>query len=80
MQSRARIIASHLRIAAQNLQDGELLQERGSRNAAYLLEQAAEHLMRAIATSENIHISRADAHQLDKIVRQIPNEIRSGKR
>jgi len=39
-----------------------------------LLGQAAEQLVRAIATSEDIHIPRADSHQLDKIVRQIPKE------
>ena len=45
-----------------------------TRNAAYLTSPAAKHLVTAIATAENIHIERKDAHQLDTIVREIPSE------
>ena len=44
----------------------------GSRNAAYLASQAAEHVIRAIATSEDLHIERKDAHRLDVTVSRIP--------
>jgi HEPN domain-containing protein len=49
-----------------------LLAQQGSRNAAYLAEQALEQVIRAIAMSEGLHIERADAHQLDKVVRRFP--------
>lgn len=51
-----------------------MLAGTGSRNAAYLAEQALEQCIRAVATSEAIHIERHDAHQLDKIVRRFPAE------
>jgi HEPN domain-containing protein len=56
------------------LSDARILAETGSRNAAYLTEQALEHLIRAIATSEGLHIQRSDAHLLDKTLRRIPSE------
>lgn len=46
----------------------------GSRNAAYLASQAAEHLLRAVATSEGLHIERKDAHQLDATARRLPEQ------
>ena len=71
--SRARAIASDLRLAAENVNDARLLLKIGSRNAAYLASQAAEHVIRAVATSENLHIERKDAHRLDTTVRRIPD-------
>jgi HEPN domain-containing protein len=65
-------IANALRLAAGCLRDARLLSASGSRNAAYLAEQGVEQVVRAIATSENIHIERHDAHQLDKFVRRLP--------
>ncbi len=50
-----------------------MLLDSGSRNAAYLAAQAAEHLIRAVATSEDLHIQRKDAHQLDSTVRRVPD-------
>lgn len=44
-----------------------------SRDAAYLASQAAEHLVRAVATSEDLHIKRKDAHQLDTTIRRLPD-------
>jgi hypothetical protein len=46
----------------------------GSRNAAYLCEQALEQVIRALATSEGLHIERQDAHQLDRTLRRFPAE------
>ncbi len=71
--SRARTIASDLRLAAENVNDARLLLEIGSRNAAYLASPAAEHVIRAVATSEDLHIERKDAHRLDTTVRRIPD-------
>jgi hypothetical protein len=51
-----------------------MLSDAGSRNAAYLAEQALEQIIRALATSEKMHIERQDAHQLDKIVRRFPDD------
>jgi HEPN domain-containing protein len=66
-------IASALRLANGCIRDARLLAETGSRNAAYLGEQAIEQVIRALATSEAIHIERNDAHQLDKVVRRFPD-------
>jgi len=66
-------IANCLRLAAACITDAELLQSRGSRNAAYLAEQGLEQIIRAVATAEGIHIPRSDAHQLDKLTRLIPD-------
>ena len=65
--SKIRTIASDLRLAVENVQDARLLLNIGSRNAAYLASQAAEHVIRAIA-----NIERKDAHRLDVTVARIP--------
>ena len=67
-------IANALRLSNGCLKDAELLASAGSRNAAYMAEQALEQAIRAIATSEGVHIMRSDAHQLDKIIRNLPDE------
>ncbi|PBC04063.1 hypothetical protein CK220_13270 [Mesorhizobium sp. WSM3860] len=56
------------------ISDARLLAGSGSRNAAYLSEQALEQIVRALATSEAIHIERHDAHQLDKVIRRFPED------
>lgn len=66
-------IASALRLANGCIKDARVLAASGSRNAAYLSQQAIEQIIRALATSEAIHIERHDAHQLDKIVRRFPD-------
>lgn len=66
-------IAAALRLAQICLDDAALLHESRWRNATYLAEQALEQLIRAVATSEGVHIPRSDAHQLDKIVRLLPD-------
>jgi HEPN domain-containing protein len=72
--SKGRKIATCLELAEGCARDARLLIGAASRNAAYLASQAAEHLVTAIATSEDIHIERKDAHQLDTIIRRIPPE------
>lgn len=67
-------IANALRLAQGCLDDARLLAASGSRNAAYLGEQALEQLIRALATSEGLHIERSDAHQLDKVTRRFPDD------
>ncbi len=66
-------IANAIRLAKGCARDAALLVQQGSRNAAYLAEQALEQVVRAVATSEGLHIERADAHQLDKVVRRFPD-------
>jgi HEPN domain-containing protein len=56
------------------IRDARVLAASGSRNGAYLSQQAIEQIIRALATSEAIHIERHDAHQLDKIVRRFPDD------
>ncbi|HEX4766831.1 MAG TPA: HEPN domain-containing protein [Lichenihabitans sp.] len=72
--SAGKAIAADLRLAAQCLKDARILAEGKSRNAAYLASQAAEHLVRAVSTSEGLHIERAKAHQIDTNIRSFPNE------
>jgi HEPN domain-containing protein len=74
MSADRRTIANALRLAKGCIADAALLARAGSRNAAYLCEQALEQVIRALATSEKIHIERHDAHQLDKIVRRFPDD------
>ena len=70
----ARTIAADLRLADECLEDARTLLERRSRNAAYLCSQAAEHLVRAIASSEGLHIERSAAHLIDTTIRRFPDE------
>jgi HEPN domain-containing protein len=44
----------------------------GNRNAAYLCQQAAEKLIRAVCTSEGRHAGRG--HQLDEMIDLLPDE------
>ncbi|WP_375273980.1 hypothetical protein [Methylorubrum thiocyanatum] len=70
--SKGRKIAACLELAEGCAHDARLLIGAASRNAAYLASQAAEHIITAVATSEDIHIERKDAHQLDTIIRRLP--------
>lgn len=74
MSAEARTVANALRLADGCANDARMLLNSGSRNAAYLAEQALEQIIRALATSEGLHIERQDAHQLDKVVRRFPDE------
>ena len=66
-------IAADLRLAAECLRDAAILMERNSRNAPYLMSQAAEHMVRAVSTSEGLHIERSKAHLIDTNIRAFPD-------
>lgn len=66
------VIAGMLRIAAQDLAGARLLNQAANRNAAYLCEQAAEKVIRAVLTSEGIHAGIR--HELPDMVARIPDE------
>jgi HEPN domain-containing protein len=66
------VIANTLRIAREDLDGAVALAKLGNRNAAYLCEQAAEKVIRAVLTSENKHAGIR--HQLDAMVDLVPDE------
>lgn len=66
------VIANMLRIAREDLDGASVLAPRGNRNAAYLCEQAAEKVIRAVLTSEGKHAGVR--HQLDEMVNLVPDE------
>jgi len=68
----AEVIAGMLRIASDDLDGARLLNQAANRNAAYLCEQAAEKLIRAVLTSEGIHAGIR--HELTDMVDKIPDE------
>jgi HEPN domain-containing protein len=68
----AEVIAGMLRIASQDLDGARLLNQAENRNAAYLCEQAAEKVIRAVLTSEGLQAGIR--HELPDMVDQIPNE------
>lgn len=68
----AEVIAGLLRIASQDLDGARLLNQAGNRNAAYLCEQAAEKVIRAVLTSEGIHAGIH--HELPDMVDKIPDQ------
>ena len=65
------LIANSLRIAQEDLLGARLLAAAGNRNAIYLLEQAAEKIIRAVMTSEGIHAGIG--HDLAAIVDRVPD-------
>lgn len=71
--AKANIVATYLRIAKGDLDEARILidQMPGSRGAAYHLEQAAEKIIRAITTSEDIRVGLG--HELDDFVDEIPD-------
>jgi HEPN domain-containing protein len=69
--SAERLIASLLRVANEDFEGARVLAASGNRNAVYLYEQAAEKLIRAVLTSENLHAGIK--HQLDEMVDQLPD-------
>lgn len=72
--NKGRFIASCLRLAAGDLKDTENLHRTGSRNDTYHLEQAVEKILKAIMTSEGLHIPRPEAHQLEIGVERLPDD------
>lgn len=69
--SAERVIANTLRIAREDLAGAKLLASTGNRNAAYLCEQAAEKIIRAVLTSEGI--PAGTGHALAEMVKKIPD-------
>lgn len=67
-------VAGCLRLAQACVADARTLHQSGSRNACYMAEQSLEQIVRALATSEGIHIQRSDSHQLDKVLRSLPDD------
>lgn len=70
--SAEKVIASYLRVAKEDLEGARLLAAGNNRNAIYLCEQAAEKIIKAVLTSENVHAGIK--HQLDESVSQVPDE------
>lgn len=70
--STERVIANNLRIAAEDLAGAKLLATANNRNAAYLAEQCAEKIIRAVLTSEGIH--GGIGHALSQMVDSLPDE------
>lgn len=66
------VIAGYVRIAKQDLDGARLLSQAANRNAAYLCEQAAEKLIRAVLTSEGIQAG--PRHELPDMVTKVPDE------
>lgn len=48
--------------------------EGANRNAVYLAEQALEQTVLALAQAENVHFPRSAQHQLDTMIRSLPDE------
>lgn len=70
--SAKKVIASYLRLAAEDLQGARLLSHASNRNAIYLCSQAAEKVIRAVLTSEGKH--GGISHKLDIMVDMIPDD------
>ncbi len=66
------LIANMLRIAKADLDDATVLAKSGSRNAAYLCEQSAEKVIRAVLTSEGKR--GGIQHRLEEMVDLVPDE------
>jgi HEPN domain-containing protein len=65
------VIAAYVRIAKQDLDAARLVNQVANRNAAYLCEQAAEKLIRAVLTSEGVQAGIR--HELPDMVAKIPD-------
>lgn len=66
-----RTIANLLRIAQEDLKGATLLAGARNRNAAYLAQQAAEKVIRAVLTSEGIHAGQR--HDLREMLSMVPD-------
>lgn len=70
--SAERLIASHLRLAAESLAAANILLQGGNRNAAYQAEQAVEQVILALAQAESTAFTRSQQHQLETMRRALP--------
>ncbi|WP_434423027.1 HEPN domain-containing protein [Nannocystis pusilla] len=59
-------------MAHENLAGARLLAAANNRNAIYLCEQAVEKVIKAVLTSEGIHVGIK--HELDVLVDKLPDE------
>jgi HEPN domain-containing protein len=66
------LTASLLRIAAEDLAGARLLAAADNRNAVYLLEQAAEKVIRAVLTHAGTHAGIT--HHLDEMVDKLADD------
>ena len=64
-------IATHLRLASEAI-DGAMNMRPDNHFAAYLAQQAVEQIVLSLALAEAVHVPRSQHHQLDWIVRQLP--------
>ncbi len=71
------VVASYLRIAAEDLAGAKLLAEGENRNAIYLCSQAAEKVIRAVLTTEGKHAGIG--HQLVQMVDMVPTTTPSSR-
>lgn len=67
-------IASALRLAAEDLEAAAALSSIGNRYDAYHAQQAAEKILLALLTSENIRVERKDSHRIDVLIDLLPSE------
>ncbi len=67
-----KVIASYVRVAAEDLRGARTLSKDSNRNAIYLCSQAAEKVIRAVLTSENKH--GGIGHNLAIMVNMVPDE------
>ncbi len=67
-------IASALRLAAQDIEAAGALSSIGNRYDAYHAQQAAEKILLALLTSENIRVERKDSHRIDVLIDLLPRE------
>jgi HEPN domain-containing protein len=70
--SAEKFIANSLCVARIDLDDANALEARGSRNAVYHCEQAAEKIIKAILTSEKINVPQRN-HELKDMIDLIPD-------
>jgi HEPN domain-containing protein len=65
------VVANYLRIALEDWEGAKLLASSSNRNAAYLCQQAAEKIIRAVLTTEGVHAGIK--HDLAEMVDSIPD-------
>ncbi len=71
---RALHIANDLRLALEDAKDARTLLTVKSRNAAYHAQQAAEKILLALLTSEDVHVQRHESHQLGIMIEKLPSD------
>jgi HEPN domain-containing protein len=67
------LIASYLRLAEESIKASHSLLREGNRNAVYNAQQAVEMIVLALAQSEAVHFARSQQHQLDAMIRGLPD-------